>query len=114
MSFEMISLIISISSLFCLLFFILRKLSVLSELQTDAGEIAGGKPLFGLKNIPGLKSFSLDLFLQKIISQMRILTLKADSKTFNWLKNLREKNQKKKLENENYWEEIKNSTHDAK
>lgn len=56
------------------------------------------------------KNFSYEIFLQKIISKIRILTLKTDNQTFNWLQKLREKNQKKNLKNDNYWEEVKKST----
>jgi hypothetical protein len=54
------------------------------------------------------KKFSLEVFLQKVIFPIRILILKLDNLTFNWLRKLREKYQeKKKKERDNYWEEIK-------
>jgi len=60
------------------------------------------------KEINPLKNFSYEIFLQKILTKIRILSLKTDWKTFNWLQKLREKNQKKKIEKEdNYWEEVK-------
>ena len=54
------------------------------------------------------------MLLQKVVSKARVLSLKADSKTFSWLKALREKNQQKKLDDENYWDDIKNSTKNGK
>ena len=64
-----------------------------------------------IKILNPFKSFSYEIFLQKLLSKIRILSLKTDNKTFNWLQKLREKSQKKKnLENDNYWEEIKKST----
>lgn len=55
------------------------------------------------------KGFSYDLFLQKLLSRIRILTLKTDNQTVNWLQKLREKTQNKLKEGSNYWEEIKKS-----
>ena len=61
-----------------------------------------------LKKLNPFKNFSYEILLQKILTKIRILSLKTDNKTFNWLQKLREKYQKKKMENDaNYWEEIK-------
>ena len=55
-----------------------------------------------------LKSISLDTFLQKILSKIRVLTLKLENKTALWLQRLREKAQKRKMkEKDNYWERIR-------
>jgi hypothetical protein len=56
------------------------------------------------KELNPFKNFSFEVFLQKWIAKIRILSLKVDNLTFNWLKKLREK-QKKKLDD--YWEKIK-------
>ncbi|MEM4188766.1 MAG: hypothetical protein QXN56_06465 [Candidatus Hadarchaeum sp.] len=48
--------------------------------------------------------------MQKILTKIRILSLKTDNKIFNWLQKLREDYKKKKIkkiENEKFWEEIK-------
>jgi hypothetical protein len=112
MSSEKISLIILILSFLGLAVFIYRKIPALASLQLS--EEVSSPGIFSrvsalLKKLPWFKDFSKEILLHKIISKIRIVTLKADHKTFNWLKSLREKNQKDKLENENYWEEIKNS-----
>ena len=61
------------------------------------------------------KNFSSEVFLQKILSKIRILALKIENKIANYLQRLREKSQKKKSkENDNYWEEIKKSTENNK
>lgn len=58
-----------------------------------------------------LKTFPSEIFLQKILSKIRVLTLKIDHLTGNWLLKLREKAKKKKeIENDKYWQELKNST----
>jgi len=71
-----------------------------------------------------LKNFSYEILLQKFISKIRVLTLKTDNQTSSWLRKLRErskkkpfssqsvdwqnqKTKKKKLGEDNYWEEIK-------
>lgn len=113
MSFENITLIILFSSLLGLLILVLRKIPALAELPQEILDNPEGhtsKTLDRIKSLPVIKIFLSDIFLQKIISQIRVLTLKADHKTANWLKALRQKTQKKKLEDKNYWEEIKNST----
>lgn len=54
------------------------------------------------------KKFSIEIFLQKILAKIRIISLKIDNLTFNWLKKLRERYQeKKKKVKDNYWDEIK-------
>lgn len=64
-----------------------------------------------IKNFFTSRNFSYELFLQKIIHQIRILTLKADNKTFNWLKKLRERYRRKRAkESDTYWEEIRDKT----
>ena len=111
MSFETISLTILVVSFLSLSVFIYRKIPALTNLPaTNAGPEGGFflKIKNRLKNFPGVKSISREVILQKIISQVRVWSLKADHKTANWLKTLRQKTQKKKLENDSYWQEIKN------
>lgn len=60
------------------------------------------------KNLSFFKGFSFEIFLQKILSKIRILTLKTEKQISFWLQKLRERSQKKKFgENDNYWKEIK-------
>jgi hypothetical protein len=66
-----------------------------------------------IKNLFPFKNFSSDIFLQKILSKIRILTLKTDNKTSNLLQRLREKALRKKVkekENSDYWEKVKDFT----
>ncbi|MFH1401710.1 MAG: hypothetical protein ABIG40_01995 [Parcubacteria group bacterium] len=112
MNFETINLAILIVSFLGLLVLVCRKIPVLTSLPIDNTVAENGfflKIKSRIKNIPALKNFSPEVFLQKIISQARVWSLKADHKTANWLKTLRQKTQKKKLENDNYWQDIKNS-----
>ena len=112
MSFETISLIILTFSFLGQAVLVYRKIPALANLPADMAAAENGfflKIKNRIKNIPVLKNFSPEVFLQKIISQARVWSLKADHKTANWLKTLRQKTQKKKLENDSYWQEIKNS-----
>jgi hypothetical protein len=67
------------------------------------------------KERPKKKNFlirpSSNIFLQKILTKIRILSLKTDTKTFTWLQKLRENNQRKKIkENDSYWDDIRSSS----
>jgi hypothetical protein len=117
MSFKNIDFIILILSFLGLAILIIRKLPVLAALplaENNKSESFFSKVSGGIKRLPGFKNFSGEVVLHKIISKIRIISLKTDHKTFNWLKKLREKTQREKLEDEKYWEEIKNSTDSKK
>jgi len=62
----------------------------------------------GIKRIPIIKNFSYELYLQKVLSKFRILSLKTESKTGSWLERLRQKNCKKnETRNDDYWDALK-------
>ncbi|KPJ71643.1 hypothetical protein AMJ50_01410 [Parcubacteria bacterium DG_74_3] len=62
------------------------------------------------KKVP-FQRFSYEIFLQKLLSKIRILTLKTENKTSLWLQELRERAKEKKgVEKDNYWDDIKKST----
>ncbi len=109
MNFEFLAQIVLIFSLAGIIIIIFRKIpalvalpEVLSQKKTPISLRMREK----IRQFNPFKNFSSDLFLQKLLSKIRILTLKTENKTFSWLQKLREKTQKKKLE-DNYWEEIK-------
>jgi hypothetical protein len=112
---EIIAIIILGTSLLGIGVILFRKVPLLVELP-EASERPFQETFWlkfkeRIKNIPGLKSFSFEIFLQKLLSRIRVLTLKTDNKTSGWLQKLREKSQKEKSqEDDNYWKEIKKST----
>jgi hypothetical protein len=113
MNSNLISLIILAVSFLGLVFLVFKKIPALAALSGETSPV-GENGFFskiknGVKNAPGIKSFSPEIFLQKIISQIRVLSLRADHKTANWLKQLREKTQQKKLDDGDYWQDLKNS-----
>jgi len=109
---ELIFLIILICSLVGMGLMLFQKMPLLLELPETSPPYFGWRTLFlKVKSSNPLKGFPSEVFLQKILSKVRILTLKTDNKTSNWLQKLRERSQKKKFsENDNYWKEIKKST----
>ena len=109
---ELIAVIILVCSLIGMGVIIFRKIPVLLTLP----EISLQRESFiskikeKLKKLNPFKNFSYEVFLQKILTKIRILSLKTDNKTFNWLQKLREKSKKEKIkENDSYWTELKNS-----
>ena len=116
MSYEIAVQIILVCSLIGMGVIIFRKIPILAELsEISAARISLKESLFKLKEkikiLNHFKSFSYEIFLQKILSRFRILSLRAENKSFNWLQKLRERAQRKKIEeNDNYWEEIKKIT----
>ncbi len=92
-----------------------RKIPLLVELPEVPARFNFKIALFDFKGrikaFNPLKDLSSEVFLQKILSKIRILALKIENKIANYLHRLREKSQKKKSkENDNYWQELKDST----
>jgi hypothetical protein len=110
---ELIVTIILIISLGGLLVIIFRKIPVLVELPktTESPVLADLRQRLKekIKNLLPLKSFSSEVFIQKILSRTRVLTLRIENKIANYLQKLREKAQKKNFGNDNYWQELKKS-----
>lgn len=109
---ELIAFIVLSVSLAGLLVITFRKIPQLLQLQETGSLVLDWKKLPGqAKRLPLIKNFSFDLLLQKILSKVRILTLKTEHRTSSLLQKLREDSKRKKFgENDNYWEEIKKLT----
>ena len=109
---ELIAAIILLLSVIGIAVIVFRKIPVLAEFPEIAGESLlrnfWQKLKEKIKNLPFLKSFSSEIFIQKILSKIRVLTLKIEHKTGNLLQKLREKSQKKNnLKKDNYWQGLK-------
>ena len=107
---ELIAVIILVCSLIGVGVIIFRKIPVLLTLPETLVQKESfiSKLKERLKKLSPFRNFSYEIFLQKILTKVRILSLRTDNKTFNWLQKLREKAQKKKTEKkDNYWEEVK-------
>jgi len=93
---------------------VLRKIPVLAELPIQQTETEKSRVLKTIKEKINankiINSFSADIILQKVLSKIRILTLKTDNKTSIWLAKLRQRSiEKKKNFSDNYWKELKKS-----
>ncbi len=100
-----------IGSFLGMVIFVFQKIPILRalpEIEINKKERLLSRLKRKLLNFKPFKNFSYEIFLQKFLMKIRIITLKTDHKTFNWLNKLREKTQKKKIVKEDsYWEEIK-------
>jgi len=108
---ELIALIIFFGSFMGISAILYRKIPLLAELPETSEDFKLKRRFLLLKE--KIKNFktklpSFDIVLQKILSKIRILTLKLESKISNWLQKLREKSTKQK-ENEKYWTNFKDS-----
>ncbi|MBI4359125.1 MAG: hypothetical protein HY577_00855 [Candidatus Nealsonbacteria bacterium] len=115
---EVLAKIIFLGSLTGMLVIFFRKAPLLASLPktTPVFEKREGAWLFlfrklkeKLKDLPFLKDFSPEMFLQRILSRIRIFTLKLESKTGQWLEALRKRSQKNKVQEktgDQYWESL--------
>ena len=104
-------LVLSLAGIGVILFRSIPDLVKLSEPKVDFKKAMALKIKEKARTIPVVNKFSYELYLQKILSRVRVLTLKTDHKTSGWLEKLR---QKKNQENNNdkYWEELKKAKDD--
>jgi hypothetical protein len=113
MNYEIAAQIILVCSLIGIGVIIFRKIPVLVKLPEVLPQKEESKLFLRLKEkikiLNPLKSFSYEIFLQKILSKVKILSLKAENKSSNWLKRLRMKAKIRKNLDPDYWEEIKKS-----
>ncbi len=112
MNFETIAVLILFGSLLGVGIIVFRKIPILVTLPKTSKKSSAGSLFLKFKktiqNISFLRSFSFEVFLQKILSKIRILTLRIENKTGNWLQLLRERTQKRKnQENDDYWKKLK-------
>ena len=112
MTLELAFAILLLTSLSGMGFILIRKIPALVELPELNFQkrqiISGIKKQIkkGLRIIPGAKKFDYELYLQKALSKIRVLTLKTESKTGSWLEKLRQKMNGHNHDNA-YWEELK-------
>ncbi len=107
---EPIALFILISSVLGMVVIIFRKIPVLVSLPDVSIVKEGLISQIGkrIKEIPLVKNFSYELFLQKILKKIRILILKIENFTFHLLQKLRESHRKKNASrSDDYWKKIR-------
>ena len=114
---ELIATIILFGGLVGMGVILFRKIPVLAQLPevpTSFGfKIKIQRIAEKIKNSKYFKTPLFEILLQKVLSKVRILTLKIENKTGSLLQKLREKSQKKK-ENDQYWRKLKKSITEEK
>lgn len=114
---ELIALIILFLGFLGISIIVIKKSETLAELPQISQQFNLKEVVSGLKGkietSNPFKGFSTDLFLQKVLSKIRVLTLKTENKTSSWLQKLREKTKNRKnKEGDNYWQAIRKSEDD--
>lgn len=113
MNFSLAFQLLLILSSLSILSLVFKKLPVLAGLSPVAERGFNLRPVLSkiwekVKTLPFLKNFSFEMFLQKVLSKIRVLTMKTEHKTFTWLSQLRKRAQKNhEKKDDNYWEELK-------
>ncbi|MDP2926955.1 MAG: hypothetical protein Q8N65_02375 [bacterium] len=115
---EIIAKIVLVGSLIGMLVIFFRKVPLLADMPktTSVFEKRGNAWLIlfrklkeKLKNLPFLKDFSSEIFLQKILSSFRVFALRLENKTAQWLEILRKRSRENKTpekKDDKYWEAL--------
>lgn len=98
-------LFISLSGIGYILFKKIPALVELPEINLPKLSIVSGVKKV-VKKIPGSEKFDYELYLQKMLSKVRVLTIKTENKTGSWLEGLR-KRRNGQNHNDEYWKELK-------
>ena len=115
MNFNLAFKMLLILSSLAILGLVFRKLPVVAGLPLVSEKGFDFKPVLlklaeKIKTLPFLKNFSFEMLLQKVLSKIRVLTMKTENQTFTWLSQLRKRAQENhNKENDTYWEEVKKS-----
>ncbi|MEA3292971.1 MAG: hypothetical protein U9P88_00625 [Patescibacteria group bacterium] len=111
--FQAITLFFSAFSLLGVVIILTKKAPYLIELPKIVEEYPRNESFSDekIKRVFGFISFSSDVFLQKILSKIKVLALKIENKTQAELEKSRKKLRVKNIDSD-YWKNIKKSTKD--
>jgi len=115
---NLISLLIFLASILVLSFIVKRKIAVLAEISA----VSSGKGIIKKKTeeffsrvSSAVKNFPTEMLLQKVLSKIRILTLKLENKTGNCLSRMRQKALIKRNNlASDYWQKLKDKKKQGK
>lgn len=111
MSLNLIALIIFFGSCFAAIIILAKKIPILAQLPEIDYPKKDWKGFFDarIKYLTDyLGKIHYEIILQKILSRICVLTLKAERKASHWLQRLREKEKNKKIiEDDNYWDKFR-------
>ena len=109
---ETINLFILLGSFAGIIAILYRKISLLRELPSQGGR--GGLREFVVGNVKNvvkserLQTVSPERILHKALSKIRVLAMKTENQTGEWLKELRQRSQERKTKfSESYFEQFK-------
>jgi hypothetical protein len=113
MNFEIVALIVAISSFSLLVSLVFKKIPKL-KVASEPESIFLKKELKTkirkrTKEVIKENSNLLELLLHKLLSKIRILFLKAENKLSDWILKLRERSLDRAKEIDSYWNEIRTS-----
>ena len=114
---ELILIIILFGSFFGMGVILYRKMPALANLSESPDDLPQISEIIQkskdeVKKIPGVGKLDHELFLQKILSKIRILTLKTENQTGVWLERLRKK--RNSHDKDDYWQELKKTKNGKK
>ena len=113
MNFDIIVLIVSIVSFLCLSVLIFKKIPELKAMPEPEAiflkKELKKKIKERTKEVIKERSNSFEATLHKLLSKIRILSLKTDKKMSDWIIKLRERSVDRTKNFDNYWKEIKAS-----
>jgi len=109
-NFEIFSLVVCVISFLSLTFFVYKKVPVLSGLpEREVFPVRKLKKETEEKLRIALKQ-RLHIFegvLQKDLHKLRVLFLRADNRATDWIGKLRERSEKRKIDMEDHWKDLK-------
>lgn len=109
---ELIAMIFFVSGMLGIVIILFRRIPFLVGLPAVTKKSSKDGMLLSLKNritnISFFKFSSPEMYLQKILSKIRVLILRLENKISDWLQSLRQRSLKKKNNySGNYWQELK-------
>ena len=118
MNFELIALVTLLISFTGLSIMVSRKIPQLKELPEPDNIFINGEFKKRLKEkareVVRENGSSLEIVLQKVLSKVRIISLKIDKKVSDWIVHLRSRSLERTKELDSYWNEIKTSINKKK
>ena len=118
MNFEIIALVVAITSFLSLIFLVVKKIPDLKVVQEPESIFLKkefkAKIKEKTKEVIKENSNLLESLLHKLLSKVRILFLKADNKLSDWILKLRERSLDRAKEIDSYWNEIRVSINKKK
>ena len=106
---DLIVLSIFLISLLVLVLIVFKKIPVLANLKpAEAKAPILGRIKHKIKKNGFSKGFSFEMILHNVLSKFRIITLKTENKTSDWLTGLRKRAiEKKEKFQDDYWKRLK-------